>query len=169
MDVTNPGDYYEDLQISANAEPETVHRVYRLLAPRYHPDNKETGDEDRFRAITEAYRVLSDPERRAQYDAVYEQRRQRRWQLVSRSGRADNDVDAEQIGRLTILEMLYARRRTEPYEPDISPFEIEQMTGKPREHLEFTMWYLLQKKFIVRADNMNITITADGVDYVEQH
>src|SRR5690349_19149741 len=108
MDVTNPGDYYEDLQISANAEPETVHRVYRLLAPRYHPDNKETGDEDRFRAITEAYRVLSDPERRAQYDAVYEQRRQRRWQLVSRSGRADNDVDAEQIGRLTILEMLYA-------------------------------------------------------------
>jgi uncharacterized protein YabN with tetrapyrrole methylase and pyrophosphatase domain len=38
-------DYYEVLQISANAEPETVHRVYRLLAQRFHPDNIESGDE----------------------------------------------------------------------------------------------------------------------------
>jgi DnaJ-class molecular chaperone len=58
-------DYYELLQVSASAEPETINRVYRLLAQRYHPDNRETGDEGRFREITEAYRVLSDPEKRA--------------------------------------------------------------------------------------------------------
>src|SRR4051812_13398865 len=37
-------DYYELLQISPNAEPETIHRVYKMLAQRYHPDNPETGD-----------------------------------------------------------------------------------------------------------------------------
>ncbi len=51
---TSDCDYYERLQISANAEPDTIHRVYRLLAPRFHPDNLETGDESRFRSITEA-------------------------------------------------------------------------------------------------------------------
>src|SRR5262249_19338629 len=82
MDWTNDSDFYERLQISANAEPETIHRVYRLLAPRFHPDNQETGDEGRFREITEAYQVLSDPEKRAQYDIVHERRRQQRWRLV---------------------------------------------------------------------------------------
>ena len=67
MDLTDDGDFYERLQISANAEPDTIHRVYRLLAPRFHPDNQDSGDESRFRAITEAYQTLSDPERRAKY------------------------------------------------------------------------------------------------------
>src|SRR5882724_7380882 len=113
MDWTSDSDYYERLQISTNAEPETIHRVYRLLAPRFHPDNMETGDESRFREITEAYQTLSDPEKRVQYDIVHERRRQQRWRLVSHSGRAENDFDAEQIVRLTILEVLYSRRRTE--------------------------------------------------------
>ena len=42
--VSPPPDYYEFLQISPNAEPETIHRVYRFLAGRYHPDNPDTGD-----------------------------------------------------------------------------------------------------------------------------
>src|SRR5712691_32503 len=98
---TSDCDYYERLQISTNAEPETIHRVYRLLAPRFHPDNLETGNESRFREITEAYQTLSDPEKRAQYDIIHEHRRQQRWRLVSQSAKSDNDFDAEKIVRLT--------------------------------------------------------------------
>ena len=58
-------DYYEVLQVSDTAEPETINRVYRIFAQRYHPDNKETGNEARFREITEAYQILSNPEKRA--------------------------------------------------------------------------------------------------------
>jgi DnaJ-class molecular chaperone len=43
--------------------------VYRLLASRYHPDNIETGNSEMFIRLSEAYRILSDPERRASYDA----------------------------------------------------------------------------------------------------
>ncbi|HEX2453984.1 MAG TPA: DnaJ domain-containing protein, partial [Vicinamibacterales bacterium] len=60
-------DYYEVLQISPNAEPDTIQRVYRLLAQRYHPDNQETGNTAKFRLIHEAYAVLSDPDVRVKY------------------------------------------------------------------------------------------------------
>ena len=73
-----PVDHYEVLQISVGAEPETVHRVYRLLAQRFHPDNAETGNDARFRQVAKVYRILSDPAERARYDALHERQRQDR-------------------------------------------------------------------------------------------
>jgi len=61
-------DCYEVMQLSPNADAETIARVYRLLAARYHPDNRETGDSEKFIRLSEAYQILSDPEKRARYD-----------------------------------------------------------------------------------------------------
>ncbi|HTJ39430.1 MAG TPA: DnaJ C-terminal domain-containing protein [Dactylosporangium sp.] len=62
-------DYYEVLGVPRTATAEEIQRAYRTLARRAHPDvNKEPGAEDRFKQITEAYHVLSDPQRRRQYD-----------------------------------------------------------------------------------------------------
>jgi len=162
-------DYYEILQISSNAEPETVHRVFRLLAQRCHPDNKETGNEAQFRLLTDAYRVLSDPEQRARYDVLHTKLRQERWRLVASSAEADNNFDAERGIRLTILEVLYTRRRLELDSPGLSPLDLEKLTGRAREHLEFTIWFLVQKKFITRSDGSMLTITVDGVEYLESN
>src|SRR6476660_4985079 len=101
-------DYYEVMQISPNAELDTIQRVYRILAQRFHPDNQSTGDAERFRVLTEAYGVLSDPEKRAHYDVKRPQRQQERSRLLSEAVRAATDVEAEQILRLTVLELLYA-------------------------------------------------------------
>src|SRR5262249_3816097 len=147
---------------------ETVHRVYRLLAQRFHPDNAESGNAARFREISDAYRVLSNPEERARYDATYERQRQARWQLASYSASADSDLDAEMQLRLTILEVLYTKRRVEPQQPGVFNTELEKLTGCPREHLEFTTWYLIQKKLVLRTDNSLLAITVDGIDYIEQ-
>lgn len=162
-------DYYEVLQISPNADPETVHRVYRLLAQRYHPDNQESGDGSRFRKLAEAYEIVSDPERRAQYDVVHAREVQKRWRLVDAGAQSENDFEAENVLRLTVLEVLYTRRRVEPQAAGASPMELESLTGRPREHLEFTIWYLVQKGFIARADNSSLTITAPGVEHLEQN
>jgi curved DNA-binding protein len=169
MASESPTDYYETLQISPSAEPETVHRVYRLLAQRFHPDNGETGNESRFRLITQAYQVLSDPSERARYDLVHEQQQQARWRLVARGTEAENDFESEQRVRLMVLEMLYTKRRIEPHDPGIFLTDLEKMTGRPREHLEFTMWFLAQKKLVTRADSALITITADGVAHLEDN
>jgi curved DNA-binding protein CbpA len=113
--------------------------------------------------------VLSDPERRAKYDIVHTRHKQARWRLAASAERSENDFEAEQILRLTILELLYTRRRTEPDDPAISPLEIEQMTGRAREHLAFTVWYLAQKKFVTRSDSSDLVITADGVEHLEEN
>jgi curved DNA-binding protein CbpA len=168
-------DYYELLQISPNAEPETVHRVYRLLAQQVHPDNTGTGNAERFRAVNEAYTVLSDPEKRAKYDVTYHQLRRDRWRLASKSfedeesATAGGDYALEQLIRMTVLEVLYARRRMEPRDPGLFDLDLEHLIGRPREHLEFTLWYLTQKRFIQRGDNSRLTITAEGVDCLEQN
>ncbi|MET7420735.1 J domain-containing protein [Dactylosporangium sp. NPDC005555] len=63
-------DYYADLGVPRNARREDVRRAYRNLARLHHPDvNREPGSEERFKAIAEAYQVLSDPRRRRAYDA----------------------------------------------------------------------------------------------------
>ncbi len=59
-------DYYKILGVSRNASPEEIKRAYRKLAHKYHPD--KGGDERKFKEINEAYQVLSNKEKRAQYD-----------------------------------------------------------------------------------------------------
>jgi curved DNA-binding protein CbpA len=163
-----PVDYYETLQISPNADFDTIQRVFRMLAARFHPDNKETGDADRFRALHDAYSVLSVPEKRAQYDVHHQALRAERWRFAA-SVKGGDDFENEQQVRATVLEILYARRRAEPSNPAFSPFELMQLTGQPREHLEFTFWYLVQKKFVTRDDQSKLTITVEGVDYIESN
>jgi curved DNA-binding protein CbpA len=169
MSMTEAHDYYEILQINPTAEPETLHRVYRLLAQRFHPDNAETGNDARFRLLAEAYRVLGDPEQRARYDLVHAGLRQERWRLVSAGARAENDFEAEQLLRLTVLEVLYTRRRLQPDGPGLSLLDLEKLTGRAREHLEFTIWFLAQKKYVVRSDGAMLMITADGVEHLEDN
>jgi molecular chaperone DnaJ len=63
------GDYYETLGISRNADEAEIKKAYRNLARKYHPDVcKEAGAEDKFKKINEAYSVLSDDQKRRQYD-----------------------------------------------------------------------------------------------------
>jgi len=168
MAVDGKADYYDVLQVSDSAETETINRVYRMLAQRYHPDNQETGNEARFREITEAYQVLSHPEKRASYDATNQLRRQDRWRLVSAGAQSENDFEMEQVVRLTVLEALYTKRRIEPQNPGIYLLELEKMMGRPREHLEFTIWYLNQKK-LINTDDARMYLTADGAEYLEEH
>jgi len=69
--ATQKPDYYEILGVPRDATQEQIHRAYRRLALKYHPDknpgNKEA--EEKFKLISEAYQVLSDPEKRRIYDA----------------------------------------------------------------------------------------------------
>ena len=51
----------------------------------------------------------------------------------------------------------------------MSQLDLQELLGSPREHLEFTIWYLAQKQFVTRGDQSNLVITAKGIDFVEQN
>jgi len=159
-------DYYELLQISPNAEPDTIHRVFRIMAARYHPDNKETGNNDKFLLLTKAYSVLSDPARRDSYD---ERHRDRRAQPLPVFGLKEfaEGLEGEVNRRLGILSLLYSRRRTNPEVPGISVLELETVMAFPREHLEFAIWFLREKQYIRPGDHSDYVISASGVEYLE--
>ena len=161
-------DYYELMQISPNAEPATVTRVFRMLAARFHPDNSETGDMSLFLRLNEAYKVLSDPESRSQYDVEWKSHHA---QPIGVFGKKEFSVgiDGESNRRMGVLALLYNRRRTDPEKPGVSVLELEMSMSFPREHLLFTMWYLKDKRFIEQDDSSNFVITHLGVDYVEEH
>ena len=62
-------DYYEVLGVERGDSPDDIKKAFRKLAFQYHPDrNKEADAEERFKEVSEAYAVLSDVEKRQQYD-----------------------------------------------------------------------------------------------------
>ena len=62
-------DFYKTLGVERKASADEIKKAYRKLARKYHPDtNKDAGAEERFKEISEAYDVLSDPEKRKKYD-----------------------------------------------------------------------------------------------------
>jgi molecular chaperone DnaJ len=67
--VADKRDYYEVLGVPREADQKAIRDAFRRLALKYHPDrNKEPGAEDRFKEVAEAYAVLNDPQKRADYD-----------------------------------------------------------------------------------------------------
>jgi len=161
-------DYYEDLQISPNADMEMIERVFRILAKRYHPDNIESGDAEKFNVLYEAYKVLSDPEKRAAFDAKYEQLRADRWKIVEEASQSDGFEQDERI-RQGVLSLLYVARRQDALNPGMGIMEFEKVLGSPRHHMEFHIWYLKEKGWILRTYTGGYAITEDGVDRMAEN
>ena len=108
--MSNPADYYEVLGVARDADAATLKKAFRQLAIQYHPDRNSAPDaEDRFKAINEAYAVLSDPEKRARYD---------RFGHEGLSGRAGpREADLRDVFGGDLFEQLFggfARRATRP-------------------------------------------------------
>lgn len=160
-------DFYEVLQLGRNADTDTIHRVYRMLAQRYHPDNTDSGSAERFRQVLEAYRVLSDPEQRAAYDVTHLDTQRVRWRIFDQNTAID-EFEAEKAKRKGVLALLYRKRVTSPREPTMNLQDIEDLLAVPREHLEFTFWFLRENNWVVRADNNRFSITIQGVEHLEK-
>ena len=160
-------DCYETLQLSPNADRETVDRVYRILAQRYHPDNTETGNSDVFIRLSKAHRVLSNPELRAGYDARHHSMKQSRWKILDPAA-ALTRPEAEKQKRRSILGALYNWALQQPESAGPSMRMLEELLGCPYEHLAAALWYLKGKNYICRGDNGRYSITVQGFDEVEE-
>jgi len=159
-------DYYEVLQISPNADVETIRRVYRMQAQRFHPDNLDSGNAEAFREISTAYEVLNDPGRRAAYDRDHREARRRAAMGVDPLPAGPPVMD-EMQRREKILSLLYSRRFSHPQQPSLNLRELEALLSTPRGDLEFSIWYLKECGYLIRSDSAHHTITLKGVQFAE--
>jgi len=166
--MTPATDYYEVLQISRKADLETIHRVYRLMAARFHPDNPRTGDTEIFLRLNQAYEVLGDPEQRALYDASLQAEEDAPMPIFELKDFV-HGLRGEVNRRMGVLSLLYNRRRADPDHPGLSIMDLEKRMAFPREHLTFALWYLRSKGYVRQEDNSDCGITAEGIDFIEEH
>jgi curved DNA-binding protein CbpA len=158
--------YYDLFQINPRAELETIERIYRLLAARYHPDNQNTGDPERFRLLSEAYQVLRDPSQRKEYDHQFEIHPAGPLPIFLGKDFTEG-IDSEAKIRIGVLCLLYSKRRANPDYAALSLLDMENIMAFPRERLLFALWYLRSKRLVVQDDRSSFIISAEGVDYLE--
>ena len=147
---------------------ELIEASVRLRLQCYAPDNKETGDPEKFDAVKKAYMTLSDRQSRAQYDREYKQRR-------PAAGTPDNNtvtaetVRAEIRKRYGIVKALYGQLLKDPHAAAMSAIVLSNAVGVPGEHLRFSLWFLKEKGLLSRTDKGEYRLTADGAEWLERH
>ncbi len=160
--------WYEVLGIPPAATAEEVTRVYQQLSTKLRPENKATGDARRFQEVKSAYDVLSSTERRRAFDQELRLRPTGSGPIFQSKEFAD-DVDAEINRRLGILCLLYNQRKIDPVYPGLSVAQLETLMSTPREDLEFSFWYLKQKRLVLADDRSTMTILCEGIDFIEEN
>ena len=101
--------------------------------------------------------------KRAQYDIQHKNHSSVRWKLAEE---ASDSKGIERDGDIQdkLLSILYVKRRQDTNEPGVGNVDLERLSGCPREHLEFHLWYLKAKGWIARLENGMLAITVEGVD-----
>jgi hypothetical protein len=167
MPHSSQADHYEALQVSPRADQDTIERVFRHLAKRFHPDNTDTGDAERFNEVVAAYRALSDPEARATYDLDYTEVQRRQWKIFDQASSTDG-IEADRRIRLGLLTVLYQARRRDVADPGVGILDLERILDCPRDLMEFHLWYLKESGWIERMDTGHLAITVEGVDRLHE-
>lgn len=159
-------DYYEILRVGPQADEETIERVYRTLADRFHPDNQSTGDAGTFLRVREAYETLSDRAERAKYNLLrHDSRGAARFQLRGRE--FFDGVRGGQNRRMAVLCLLYRKKVSAPESGGLTLLDLEELTGCTREELSSALWYLCEKQWAAMGEFTAYSITAEGFDMVE--
>ena len=167
MDSNGFVDYYKVLGIKPDMSADELARRFHRLAKRYHPDNPQTGNRERFDLIVEAHNMLKDLGRRAKYDILYNQ-------IVGSTQAYSTDGDVtggDTVGKdvdiqSKLLSVFYNNRRRNIRDPGVPEMELERIFNCKIENLEFHLWYLKAKKWIERLENGMFSITVEGIDHI---
>jgi curved DNA-binding protein len=175
-----PQTLYDVLQVNPSAHPTIIRYAYRFLAGMYHPDNAESGNNELFRIVSDAFRTLSDPGKRAAYDAQHGVKSAQPLKPgdtpfgtqagggfakdlhhIPRTGISYNEVEL----RLAVLQVLLTARKKRTQTGGASAKVLMDVLNVDMQEMEFVLWYLREKGLIVRNE-ASFQIAVAGVDYL---
>lgn len=162
--ASNFQDHYLVLNVEPHSSSDAIQKAYAALAAKYHPSNGVTPDPEKFKSVTLAFEVLSDPVTRRMFDDL---RPKDKDEVPEFRAEFFDAIAKEKYRRLTLLCMLYDRRRDRPVTGCLSMRHVEQMTVFPSEELQLSIWYLKQRGYVVTDDKSNLQISMEGMDYLE--
>lgn len=159
-------DYYEFLMISPTADRQMVEWAARLMLARYDPQKSKTPDEKKCEQVKEAFRTLADPKKRTVYDA--ELGKQKPSSTVSVNAEiTSQDVADTQTMRQSIMMLLYQAIMRTPRDPDVGRTDLARAVGVTPQDLEFALWFLREKDWIIATQAGSYAITVLGAEWVE--
>ena len=162
-------DFYDILQVNPNCDAKILESAYHYLAKLYHPDHAGPHEITRFNEVVGAYKVLRNPEQRAEYDKLYAQQKGGepfRFPTRNEFGIEENSALSDADDHTKILLFLYKRRREHARDPGVVGFYLQELLNCSDEHFEFHKWYLKEKGFVVLTEHGTLAITIQGVDHV---
>ena len=154
--------HYDTLEVSQNASQDAIDRMFRFLATKHHPDTG--GDKDQFNQLVAAFEVLRNADTRAEYDQGIQSESKEISRLMENSKQAGPDAAI----RHELLCLFYARRREQGASPALGQVAIEKALDLSEHVIEFHLWYFKEKGWITRWESGGFTITAEGVDQIDE-
>lgn len=162
-------DFYDILQVDPNCDARVLEAAFHRLAKMYHPDHTGSADTVKFSALSDAYKLLRNRNKRAKYNIHYFQHFPDRVskprpesELSIEEGPALDDAEAH----ARILAFLYKKRRENAQNAGVVGYYLQDMLQCSDEHFDFHKWYLKEKGFVVLTEQGTLAITIEGVDHV---
>jgi curved DNA-binding protein len=159
-------DYYGVLKVIPTCSPRSLETAYHSLAKKFHPDHAETGDVAKLTEVIEAYKVLRDPDSRAEFDLQYAQATG--FSFAPQLGEGSEELSAlsDADAHARILMFLYRRRRDQARDAGVGQYTVQEMLNCSEDLFDFHLWYLREKGFIQTTEQGALAITIAGVDHV---
>lgn len=170
---------YQLLQIDRDAHVTIIRYAYRFLAAMYHPDNTESGNAEKFRIITDAWKTLSDEGKRAAYDMSLKMKEEQEGTKPHKPQQKINEFGKQALPhnvktgvtwneielRVAVLQIMLSARKKNPRSGGVSMRMILDVLGSELVETEFCLWYLREKDLIEVGERV-FQITGKGLDYL---
>jgi curved DNA-binding protein CbpA len=161
-------DHYIVLEVEPRSETDVIQQAYQKGVQLYHPKTGSEPSQEKFDAVNLAYEVLSDPGLRAEFDKL------KGHNQTENAPRFSGQMFFDSLGsdvhlRITLLCVLYDRRRNRPFTPSLSMRHIEGIVESTTPQLTLALWYLKQRGLVQSDDKSSLQITADGMDFLEKN
>jgi len=169
--MNSPIDYYQVLECSPTASLETIHHLIRFQLNRHEQEATVGADQEVLNQLATAIQVFKTEQTRASYDQTISRSNPPNLEATSGSDKLPTisiEERNETEERYQVLLLLSKKRRKDLRNPGLPASSLATATKLPDEVIDFHLWYFMQKGWVQREESGVLSITAAGIDRIDE-